>query len=447
MSPESPLNRRRFLQSSTTLAAALAVMPGSSPLAAGANDKVVIGLMGAGGRGWALAGFFARRPDVEIAYVCDPDTRRIPGVQKAVEAAQHKAPKAEQDFRRMLEDKRVDAVINATPDHWHALGTILACQAGKDVYVEKPLSHNAWEGRQMIAAARKYDRVVQVGTQSRSASYLRDAAEWIHAGKLGEVFLVRVFNMMQGAMHKPIREQPVPEGFDYDLWCGPAPKLPYDPSRAWLDYWEYSCGAIPGDAVHQLDLARVLLGDPPAPDTVCHAGGVCTLRDDREVPDTQLVTYTYGKTTLLLEAALWTPYMKKTPLALRDVDEYPNWAFNGTRIEVLGTRNMMYFGRHGDGWQVFDADWKQVAGSPAKQSDHEHIENFIQCVRTRKRPAADVEQGHYSTLLSHLANISFRVGNRQLRFDPKTESFPATPEANQFLRRSYRPPWMVPERV
>lgn len=299
----------------------------------------------------------------------------------------------------------------------------------------------------MIEAARKYDRVVQVGTQSRSAPYLREAAEWIRSGKLGDVLLVRVFNMMQNALHKPIHEQPVPEGFDYDLWCGPAPKLPYDPARVWLDYWEYSCGAIPGDAVHQLDLARALIGDPPAPQTVCHAGGVFALRDDREVPDTQFVTYEYGKVTLQLEAALWTPYMKKTPMQLRDVDEYPNWPFNANRIEVLGTRDLMYFGRHGDGWQVFDVDGKQVAGAPAKQSDHEHIDNFLRCVRERKRPVADVEQGHYSTLLSHLANISYRVGNRKLQFDAKSERFPGAPEANQFLRRTYRQPWVVPEQV
>jgi predicted dehydrogenase len=289
--------------------------------------------------------------------------------------------------------------------------------------------------------------VVQVGTQSRSAPYTREAVEFIRSGQLGEVYLVRVFNMMPMSKHKPIQEQKVPDGFDYDMWCGPAPKLPYDPSRAWLDYWEYSCGAIPGDAIHQLDLARALIGDPAAPETVCHAGGVCALRDDREIPDTQFVTYEYGKITLLLEAALWTPYMKKTPIQLRDVDEYPNWAFNATRVEVLGTRNMMYFGRHGDGWQVFDADWKQIAGGPGKQSDHEHIENFIQCIRSRARPIADVEQGHRSTLLSHLGNISYLVGNQKLQFDAASETFPKTPEANRYLGRNYRTPWVVPDKV
>lgn len=446
MKPDSSLNRRRFLQSSTTFAAVMTLFPRSS-FGASANEKVMVGLMGAGGRGRGLLEFFAKRPDVEIAWVCDPDSRRLPAVQKVTESAKGKAPKTTQDFRRMLEDKEVDAVINATPDHWHALGTILACQAGKDVYVEKPLSHNLWEGRKMIEAARKYDRVVQLGTQSRSAPYTREAADWIRAGKLGDVLLVKVFNTLPMSMHKPLQEQPVPAGFDYDLWCGPAPKLPYVPTRQWLDYWEFSCGAIAGDAVHQLDLARAIIGDPPAPRSVYHAGGVYGLKDDREVPDTQFVTYEYGQLTLQLEAASWTPYMKKTPMQLRDVDEYPNWTFNGTRIEVLGTRNMMYFGRHGDGWQVFDADWKQIAGSPGKQSDAEHIENFIQCVRSRKKPTSDVEQGHYSTMLSHLANISFRAGNRKLEFDARTESFPKSPEANQFLRRQYRSPWVVPDTV
>ncbi len=406
-----------------------------------------MGFMGLGGRGWSLAKMFAERKDTEIAYLADADTRRLPVAAKTVEEAQKTKPKLVQDFRRILDDKGVDVMVNATPDHWHALGTIMACQAGKDVYVEKPLSHNAWEGRKMIEAARKYNCVVQLGTQSRSAPYLRDAVEFIRAGKLGDVLVVRVFNTLQAGKHGPMKEQPVPEGLDYDLWCGPAPKLPYNSSRSWLDYWEYRCGAIPGDAVHQLDLARALIGDPTAPDTVSHAGGVFSLVDDRRVPDTQFVTYEYGRLTLVLEAALWTPYMKKTPTQLRDIDDYPNWAFNGTRVEVLGTRNLMYFGRHGDGWQVFDADWKQIAGAPGKQSDREHQDNFLACVKSRARPTSDVEQGHYTTLLSHLANASFRAGNKKLAFDAKTETFPANPEANQFLRRTYRTPWVVPENV
>lgn len=440
------VNRRQFLQTSAAAAAAVAAWP-TRGAAAGANEKVIVGVMGLGGRGSALTQLFAERKDVEFAYLCDADLRRLPGPAKMIEQRQQTKPKLVQDFRRILEDKSVNVVVNATPDHWHGLGTIMACQAGKDVYVEKPLCHNAREGRKMVEAARKYNRVVQLGTQSRSAPYLKDAVEFIRAGNLGEVLVVRVFNTLLLSKHRPIKEQPVPEGLDYDLWCGPAPKLPYDPGRVWLDYWEYSCGSIPGDAVHQVDLARALMGDPVAPQTVSHAGGVNALSDDRQIPDTQFVTYEYGKQILLLEAALWTPYMKKTPGPMRDIDEYPNWPFNGTRVEVLGTRDLMYFGRHGDGWQVFDSDWKQVAGAPGKQSDREHIENFIQSVRNRARPNSDVEQGHYSTLLSHLANASYRAGNKKLSFDAKNESFPANPEANQYLRRTYRAPWILPDEV
>jgi len=299
----------------------------------------------------------------------------------------------------------------------------------------------------MIEAARKYKRIVQVGMQTRSAPYAKDAAEQVRSGKLGDVYLIRVFNMMQ---HSPMSQgsvQPVPQGFDYDLWCGPAPKLPYNPSRAWLNQWEYSCGPIPGDAIHQLDLARTLFGDKPYPDAVAHSGGVRALRDGREIPDTQFALFDYGNLTLLFESALWTPYMKKIPTHIRDGDLFPDWPFCATRIEVLGTKGMMYLGRHGGGWQIYDADDKVIDFRYGRQGDKWHQDNFIQCVRTRERPNADVEQGHYSALLCHMANISYRTGNRKLAFDPKSETFVDAPEANKYLKRTYREPWVVPEEV
>jgi predicted dehydrogenase len=291
-----PVNRRAFLRG-TLGAATMATMLPQRPGRA-ASDKVIIGVMGLGGRGTALAKMFAGREDVEIAYLCDPDSRRLPQASQAITQAQGKQPQTVQDFRRILDDKNVDALIIATPDHWHALGTILACQAGKDVYVEKPMAHNVWEGRKMIEAARKYKRVVQVGMQTRSSPYAKDAAEQVRGGKLGDVYLIRVFNMMQHPAMKEGSVQPVPQGFDYDLWCGPAPKLPYNPSRYWLNQWEYSCGPIPGDAIHQLDLARTLFGDKPYPDAVAHTGGVRALRDGREIPDTQFALFDYGDLTL-----------------------------------------------------------------------------------------------------------------------------------------------------
>lgn len=442
----SSLNRRQFLKQSAGVAAAMAFVGQAG--AASPNEKVIVGLMGAGGRGTALAGMFARRKDVEIAYLCDPDSRRAAYATKVVTEAQGKAPRFAQDFRRILEDKDVDVMINATPDHWHALGTILACQAGKHVYVEKPMSHNLWEGRKMIEAARKYDRVVTVGMQSRSAPYAAAAREFVQSGKLGDIQLVRVYNMMQHGRQNLGPEQPVPDGFDYDLWCGPAAKLPYIPGRYWLNMAEFSCGPIPGDAVHQLDLARFVMGDPPPPRTVSHTGGILALKDGRDTPDTQFATYEYDKFTLLFQGSLWSPYMKKIPVSVRDNDLFPDWPFCATKIEILGTKSFMYLGRHGGGWQVFDENNKLIEQAYGCQGDAPHIENFIQCVRSGAPANADVEQGHQSVLLSHLANIAWRAGNKTLAFDAQSESFPQNTAANRFCKRdAYRAPWVVPDTV
>jgi predicted dehydrogenase len=353
-------------------------------------------------------------------------------------------PQTGADFRRVLEDRTVDALVVATPDHWHGLVTILACQAGKDVYVEKPLSHNVREGRAMIAAARKHQRIVQVGTQSRSAPYARAAKDYLASGKLGDVHLVRVYNQMEHPRTPLGPAGPVPRDFDYDLWCGPAAKLPYHPDRRWLNFAEFSCGPIAGDAVHQLDLARYVLGDPPHPRSVSCHGGIYALRDGRDTADTQSAVFDYGTYTLLFEGALWTPYMKKTDMKDRDTDEFPDWTFNATKIEILGTRGFMYLGRHGDGWQVFDSNQERIVAEPGRQSDREHLADFLDAIRSRRLPIADVAVGHASTLLSHLANASWQAGNVALRFDAESESFPDAPAANAYLGRTYRPPWSLP---
>jgi predicted dehydrogenase len=416
--------------------------------AVAANDKILIGVMGVGGRGAALARMFAARKDVEMAYLCDADTRRLASVHQLVEGAKGRPARLVQDFRRILDDPGVDVLVNATPDHWHALGTILACQAGKHVYVEKPMAHSPWEGRKMVEAARKYRRVVTVGMQSRSASYVAKARDIIQSGKLGQIHLVRVFNLMKHPRQPPGPETGVPAEVDYDLWCGPAAQLPYAASRHWLNFSEFSCGPIPGDAVHQLDLARYLLGDPPPPKTVSHSGGILSLKDGRDTPDTQIATYEYDRCTLLFQGALWSPYMKKISQDIRDNNLFPDWRFCATKIEVLGSEAFMCVGRHGGGFQVFDENHQVVEQSFGRPGDAPHIDNFLQCVRSGALPNADVEQGHQSVLLCHLANIAWRAGDRKLSLDPATESFPDAPEANQFLKRvSYRTPWTVPDRV
>ncbi len=439
------LNRRAFLRRSFGTVGTLALWPSARAL--GANDKIVMGVMGLGGRGTYLAERFAERPDVEVAYLCDPNTRRFARAREAVEEAQDRSPKMVQDFRRMLDDKGVDVLINATPDHWHAMASILACQAGQDVFVEKPLAHNIWEGRKMVEAARKYQRVIQVGMQSRSAPYVHKARDYIRSGKLGEVHLVRVYNMMQHPKRREAPDGPVPDGFDYDLWCGPAPKRPYNPSRQWLNQFDYSCGPIAGDAVHQFDLARFLVGDPLYPVAVSQTGAIRSLRDGRDMPDTQMALFEYDGLTMTLDASLWTPYMKKIPASIRDSDRFPDWPFCSTKVEVLGTEGFMVFGRHGGGWQAYDGNCDLVHSEFGRQADKEHQDNFIDCIRSRERPTSDVEIGHLSVLPFHISNISYRVGNQRLQFDPATESFTNCDEANQYLKRQYRSGWAIPENV
>jgi predicted dehydrogenase len=435
------LNRRQFVKSTITAATAVTV---AGPKVFGANDRLLAAVAGAGGRGTFLAQKFAERKDVTVGYVCDPDLRRANRTAAIVEKIQGQRPKALQDFRVALEDREVNVLINATPDHWHGLGTIWACQSGMDVFVEKPLSHNLWEGRKMIEAARKYKRVVQVGMQSRSADYVRSAREYIKSGAMGAIHLVRVHNQMQHSFVKLGIEQAAPAEFDYDLWCGPAAKLPYIANRPWLNFAEFSSGPIPGDLVHQIDLVRYLMGDPVAPVSISHAGGIVALRDGRDTPDTQLATYEFEGWTLLAQSTLWTPYMHKIPQDTRNSDAFPDWPFCATKVEVLGENQFMYFGRHGGGWQVLDQKHEVVKQAYGRQADDEHIQNFVDCIRSRERPSADVEQGHYSATLCHLANISWKAENQKLMFDSRTESFPNAPEANVFCKRpGYRPPFVI----
>jgi len=435
------VDRRGFLKGSLGVAAGISAAGSGGGVSAA--DKVVIGMMGCGGRGRVLLRYLLEREDIHIKYLCDVDSRRFGSVLEEIDNADAPRPELVKDFRRMLDDPEVDAIFNATPDHWHAAGTIWACRAGKDVYVEKPLALDIREGRAMISAARKYNRVVQVGTQTRSAAYVRRAREYIESGKLGDVYLIRVLNMMKHPRRPKGPEEPVPEGLDWDFWCGPAPLGPYSPGRWWFERWDYSCGGIFGDAIHQLDLARMITG-LDRPSSVQQMGAVRHLGDGREIPDTQVATYHYGDIDLVFEAGLWMPYMKKIPTAIRDSDRFPEWRFCSTHVEFFGTEAMMFFGRQGGGWQVFTEDnVEPLVSTYGRQADREHVENFIHCIRTREKPVADVEEGHRSTLLAHLANISYRVGNKMLEFDAEQERFTNCDEANRLLGREYRKPWVL----
>jgi predicted dehydrogenase len=348
----------------------------------------------------------------------------------------------------VLDDKELDAVVLATPDHWHALHTIWACQAGKDIYLEKPTCHNIWEDRKMVEAARKYDRVVQIGTQTRSGQYCYRAVEAIQSGELGEIHFVRVLNSKRRHTigKKPITA--VPEGVDYDLWLGPAPKRPFTENHfhySWHWFWVYSGGDIINDGVHQIDLARWLAG-VKIPPSVYSTGGIHFFQDEQETPDTHVVNWDFPGMTMVFEQTLWTPYMKKTPIEMRDRDDLPDWPFSGTRIEIYGTKRKMFLSRQGGGWQIFQANGTPFHTEPGRYTNREHINNFLESMRSRKRPLADIEDGHLSTLLAHYGNVAYRVG-RKLKIDPETQGFFNDPEANQLVKRKYREPWVVPSQV
>ena len=444
------ITRRQFLDRSGGMALAAGVASTFSINALGANEKVALGLMGAGGRGTQLLEWFAARPDVEVAYIADPDISRYEKCAKRLEKITQKKPALTQDFRKMLDDKSVDAIINATPDHWHALGTIMACQAGKDVYVEKPTCHSIWEGRRMIEAARKYKRVVQVGTQNRSAAYCYAALDYIRTKDFGDVHLIRVQNSKLRNTIGKLPDTAVPPGIDYDMWLGPAPMRPFNMNHFhynWHWFWVYSGGDIINDGVHQIDIARWVAGQT-YPKSVSSTGGIFYYNDDQETPDTHIVNWDFDKMTVIFEQSLWSPYMKKVPTPIREGEGLPNWPFTGTRIEIYGTKQFMFLSRHGGGWQAFDADWKPVKEKRGKfsESNTEHIGNFIDCVHTRNRPKADIEEVHISTAWCHYGNIAYRMG-RRLHIDAKTEGFVNDDEANSLLRRKYRSPWVVPEKI
>lgn len=444
--------RRAFIKQTGTALAAAGVLARPRKADA-ANDRIVLGAIGLGGRGRGHARMFAYDDNVAVKYVCDVDDERIGSFPDQLERIQKRPVKAVKDLRRILDDPEVDAVCVATCDHWHGPATVWACQAGKDVYVEKPASHNIWEGRKMVEAARKYGRVVQVGTQNRSAPYIHEARARIAAGEIGETPLVKVYNLKAGGPLHCRGEEDVPKGVDYDLYLGPAPMRPFNRCHfhdGWKHWWVYSGGDMADDGVHQLDIARMLLGDPKAPVAVSASGGKLAWPDAAgDVPDTQAVTFEFPGCVMTFELAEYMPYMMKTPGEVRDTGKLPHWPTNSTRIELYGKKELMYVGRHGGGWQVTQRGGKTGDEMPGRQTTPEHHQNFIECIRSRKKPNADIDIGHQSAILVHLGNIATALGGRRLEFNPETEQITNDAEANAHLlrKRSYRAGYEIPETV
>jgi predicted dehydrogenase len=468
------ISRRAFLghskKAGIQVAAGATILANArSARAAPANEKIIMGAIGIRGRGYPLMIGFAQRPDCEVAYLADVDAKvfhsmppagymnqvdpalhgtRVEGIVKA----QGRAPQCVQDFRRLLDDKSVDALVIATPEHWHAIPTVWGCQAGKDVYVEKPPSHDCWEGQKMVEAARKYERVVQVGTQSRSAPYMIAARKYIEDGKLGRIHLCRVVNMKYGTNFPMLPDGDPPEGFNWEIWNGPAPKRPYNPTlhRHWNHFWRYGSGDLGGDGIHQIDLARWLCG-VRLPKKVYASGGRFDSEGAAETPDTVVATLDFDRLVMTFEATLYTPYMLKTDGVIRQSDMFPYWPQNATHFEVYGSEGVMYVGRHGGGWQVFvrPKDRKPVGKDQmyGRFPDPEHREDFVQCLRTRERPNADVKEGHLSMSLVHYTNISLRLGGEKLVIDAATGKILNSAEAMRLFRREYREPWVIPNEV
>jgi len=429
--------RRMFLkQGSAGVAGAALTLARVASRAYGANERIVIGLIGCGGRGTGLGRTFAGEKDAAVACVCDPDRNRAARAQKSTGAQ-----RAVADMRKVFDDKSVNAVIVATPDHWHGPAAILACEAGKHVYVEKPCSHNIREGRLMVEAARRNRRVVQVGTQSRSNPPIREAMKMLADGVVGDILAAKAFNSQRRANIGHAKPSKPPAGFDYDQWLGPAPFVPYQSNRLhyhWHWWYDFGTGDIGNDGVHELDVALWGLGVRGHPARVAGYGSKLFFDDDQQFPDTYNISYEYPpegkgarKRLLIYEQRDWCPY-------------HQEGHENGNVF--YGTKGMMILGK-GSGYQLIGERNKPLGAKRFGLPTEPHVRDFLDAIKTGRKPNADIEIGHAAATLAHLGNIVCRLG-RNVRFDPKTEKILGDDEADKLVRRTYRQGhWAAPKGV
>ena len=437
------VNRRHFLMSSVALPVALKASALPSQ-----NNTVRVAVIGFNGRGKAHISAYLKMPNVEIAALCDVDQAVIESGCKMIEAAGKKRPATFSDIRKVLDDKALDAVSIATPNFHHTLQTIWAVQAGKDVLVEKPVSYNMFEAQQIVAASRKYNRIVQDGTGAQN--WLHEAKKRITEGVIGDVYMARglVFKWRDNIGHA--KEEPVPPGVSYDLWTGPAPTKPFTRNRFhynWHWQWDYGNGDIGNQGAHQMHSARTALG-VKYPTKISSMGGHYLFDDDQETPNTQLATFEFedgGKKKLLVfEVRHW---ISNNEAGIGERSAAP-----GSAAQPLQTVGNIWYGSKGylatsrEGWQTFMGP--EQAPGPKSEADPAYpgFVNFIDVVRSRKREdqLAEVEEGAISTMLIHLANISYRTG-RTLYFDPVTYTCKGDVEATaMFTRAQYRAPFTVP---
>jgi len=436
------ISRRRFLAGSAAVGAvSLGIRQGlapadEKPAAVSPNDALRIGVIGLRGRGQSHIHGFQALPGVEVVALCDVDESVLGKRADQLDAKTGRKAKRFTDLRAMLDDHNLDAVSIATPNHWHSLAGIWAMQAGKDVYVEKPCSHNIWEGRQLVAAARKYDRLCQHGTQGRSAPAIREAVAKLREGVIGDVYMARglCFKWRDTIGHTP--DEPVPEGVHYDLWLGPAPKRPFSRNRFhynWHWNWAYGNGDMGNQGVHEMDMARWGLG-VELPSKVQAAGGHFMFDDDQQTPNTLVTTFEYPdqKKLLVFEVRHW----------VTNHEGFGSGASNAVGVTFYGSKGFMrlkYFG-----YETFLGRNREPG--PSGESGRNEFATFIKAVRSRRREdlGVDIEEGHRSSALCHLGNIAYRVG-RTIHFDAATETIQGDADASRLLTRDYRSPFVVPK--
>jgi predicted dehydrogenase len=493
------LTRRSFLKSAAVTTAAVSWSAKSWSQIPSANDDVRVAVVGFGGRGKDHLGGLAKVKGCRITGLCDVDDA-ILNFQKKNWEDKGATVETNKDIRKLLESKNIDVISIATPNHWHALGAIWAVQAGKDVYVEKPVSHNVWEGRKIVEAARKYQKIVQTGTQSRSSHAIKEAVEWVNAGNLGKITVARgLCYKPRPGIGKTSGPQKVPDNIDYDLWCGPAPLLPprrnsskygtihYD----WHWFWDYGCGDLGNQGIHQMDIARWFLSVNELSPRIVSLGGRLGYEDDGETPNTQIVYHDYAKAPLIFEVRglpASKAAIKNGGWGGNDMDKFPKEKGGSVAVIV-----------HCEGGHVLVPNYNSATaydkeGNEVKKwsGTSDHFANFINAVRSRKHTDlnADILEGHLSSALCHTGNISYRLGKKQkqgavreaikantqltestermfehlsangvdldttpvqlgvaLTMDPKSERFLGNDAANEMLTRPYRKPYVVPEKV
>jgi predicted dehydrogenase len=432
------ISRRQFVTSSSL--AALALSAGSGPFIRsaraqepGANSKVRIGLIGCGGMGQGDLECFFLNPEVDCPVICDIDDAMLAKATDICQKKRNSKPETVKDFRKILDRKDIDAVLIATPDHWHALPAVQACQAGKDVYVEKPLARTIDEGRAMLEAAKKHDRVVQMGSQWRSCKHIIEAADIVKSGKLGKVSIVRGWAYLDWlpSIGKPANGTP-PAGVDYDMWLGPAPKVPFNPNRFHFNFrwfWDYAGGLMTDWGVHLINMMLMGMGQQ-APKSVFSSGGKFVLDDNSETPDSQIAVYEFPDFTLIWEHKA----------GLNNGLHGRSWG-----VQWSGTEGTIIL--NDSGYQIItepkraNLDSERKPGSPDPRPAH--VRNFLDCMKSRKQPVLNLEVGHHVSSVAHLGNIALRTG-RKINWNAAEETVLDDPAADRMIGTDYRGPWKLP---